>query len=187
MTNIGIDRNYVAKENTKVIYLAGGCFWGVEKLVQSIPGVVEGTSGYANGSFENPTYEEVKKGNTNFRETVRVEYDSSRVSLKTILVAYFAVVDPSVENQQGNDIGSQYQTGIYYSDAESMAIVDEVVKQEKAKVDVFKVEISPLLSFYDAEEYHQNYLDKHPTGYCHISSDELEKVKRIIEKLSIHE
>lgn len=183
MAQFGCDYNYVPKENTQVIYLAGGCFWGVEKLVQSIPGVIEGTSGYANGSIDNPTYEEVKKGSTNFRETVRVEYDPGKVSLKTILIAYFAVVDPTIENQQGHDVGSQYQTGIYYSDEDAMHVVHEVVEQEKAKGEVFKVEVKPLMNFYDAEDYHQNYLDKNPTGYCHISSDELAKVKTIIENL----
>lgn len=183
MNKFGHDYNYQPKENTQVIYLAGGCFWGVERLVQSIPGVLDGTSGYANGILENPTYEEVKKGKTEYRETVRVEYDPSVVKLKTILKAYFAVVDTTVENRQGEDVGSQYQTGIYYADEEAMQLVEEVVEQEKAKVADFKVEVGPLVNFYDAEEYHQNYLDKNPTGYCHISSEELIKVKKILENL----
>lgn len=180
MSQIGKDNSYQPKENTKVIYLAGGCFWGVEKLVQSIPGVIEGTSGYANGTIVNPTYEQVCEGTTNFRETVRVEYDPSIVSLDTILYAYFSVVDPTIENRQGNDIGTQYQTGIYYSDEQSMNTIKKIVENEKSRVDTFKVEVKPLENFYEAEEYHQNYLDKNPSGYCHISKAEFDRVKNIV-------
>ena len=97
-----------------VIYLAGGCFWGMEQLMQSIPGVLDAESGYANGTCEaDANYQTVCKGDTGFRETVRVEYDPEQVSLDALLLAYFYVIDPTVENQQGNDRGSQYQTGVY--------------------------------------------------------------------------
>lgn len=180
VNKIGKDNNYVPKENTNVIYLAGGCFWGVEKLVQSIPGVIEGVSGYANGTIEAPTYDQVKQGTTGFRETVRVEYDPSIVSLDTILYAYFSVVDPTVENRQGNDIGSQYQTGIYYTDEKSMETIRKIVEIEKQRTNKFLVEVKPLENFFEAEEYHQNYLDKNPTGYCHISKAEFERVKNMV-------
>ena len=99
-----------------VIYLAGGCFWGLEQLMQSIPGVIDAESGYANGTCEaDADYQTVCKGNTGFRETVRVEYDPGQVSLDALLLAYFYVIDPTVENRQGNDVGSQYQTGVYYT------------------------------------------------------------------------
>ena len=99
-----------------VIYLAGGCFWGMEQLMQSIPGVLDAESGYANGTCEaDADYQTVCRGNTGFRETVRVEYDPEQVSLDALLLAYFYVIDPTVENRQGNDIGSQYQTGVYYT------------------------------------------------------------------------
>ena len=99
-----------------VIYLAGGCFWGMEQLMQSIPGVIDAQSGYANGTCEaDATYQPVCKGDTGFRETVRVEYDPEQVSLDALLLAYFYVIDPTVQNRQGNDRGSQYQTGVYYT------------------------------------------------------------------------
>jgi peptide methionine sulfoxide reductase msrA/msrB len=178
--NYGIDQKYVKKEGVEVIYLAGGCFWGVEKLVQSIPGVIEGTSGYANGNTDSPTYQQVCNGDTGFRETVRVEYNPNVVSLETILYAYFSVIDPTSVNRQGNDIGTQYQTGIYYADDRSMEIVKTVVETEKARTDKFNVEVKPLDNFYEAEEYHQNYLDKNPTGYCHISKHEFKRVQELV-------
>ena len=103
-------------EPDNVIYLAGGCFWGIEHLMQSIPGVIDAQSGYANGTGEEDAdYQTVCTGETGFRETVRVEYDPEQVSLDALLLAYFYVIDPTVKNRQGNDIGTQYQTGIYYT------------------------------------------------------------------------
>ena len=105
-----------SNETENVIYLAGGCFWGLEQLMQSIPGVIDAESGYANGTGEqDANYSAVCAGDTGFRETVRVEYDSEEVSLDALLLAYFYVIDPTVQNRQGNDIGTQYQTGVYYT------------------------------------------------------------------------
>ena len=164
----------------KTIYLAGGCFWGMEKLLSSLPGVVKATSGYANGNKKNPTYEEVCSGTTDFRETVKADYDVEIVSLETVLFAYFAVLDPTVENQQGNDIGSQYQTGIYYTDNDSKKIVEQVVATERKRWPIFKVEVKPLKNFYPAEEYHQHYLAKNPRGYCHISPRAIDKLRHLL-------
>lgn len=179
--NKAIDNTYKASKDTQVIYLAGGCFWGIEKLVQMIDGVIDGTSGYANGIITNPTYQDVLKGDTKFVETVRVEYDPKIVKLETILKAYYSVIDVRLKNRQGNDIGTQYQTGIFYVDDESRKIVEEISNKIKENEDVFNVIIKPLDNFYKAEEYHQNYLDKNPRGYCHIGQDEFEKVQQIIE------
>ena len=152
-----------------IIYLAGGCFWGLEKLMRSISGVTEVISGYANGSDEtDANYKAVCSGQTGFRETVRVEYDPDRVSLDALLLAYFYVVDSTTKNRQGNDVGSQYQTGIYYADDASKKIVERIASVESQRVKGFAVEIEPLRCFYPAEEYHQRYLDKNPNGYCHI-------------------
>ena len=154
---------------TRVIHLAGGCFWGLEHLMQSIPGVIDAQSGYANGTGpEDANYKTVCQGKTGFRETVRVEYDPAQVSLDALLLAYFFVIDPTVENRQGNDIGTQYQTGVYYSDEESRETVERIAAIEKSRSHPFAVEIGPLKNFYPAEEVHQNYLDKNPAGYCHI-------------------
>jgi len=138
-------------------------------------------SGYANGQAEIvPTYTRVIQGDTGYRETVRVEYDPGLVSLDALLFAYFHVIDPSIENAQGNDRGTQYQTGVYYADDASQAVVERVAAIEKARSDAFVVEIEALERFYDAEEYHQDYLDKNPMGYCHISQTEMRTVSEMI-------
>ena len=168
------------KQTTQIIHLAGGCFWGLEKLMQSIPGVTSTISGYANGKgAELANYKAVCSGKTDFREAVRVEYDSQRISLDAILFAYFYVIDPTKKNQQGNDLGSQYQTGIYYSDDESQKIVERIVSIEKGRVKHFMVEVGPLINFYSAEEVHQNYLDKNPNGYCHIPIEEIKYFSKL--------
>ena len=109
----------------KTIYLAGGCFWGMERAMQFLDGVVRTTVGYANGNVDDPDYKLVCTDTTGHRETVRVEYDDEQVSLNKILKAYFICIDPTVTNRQGGDIGSQYQTGVYYVDEESRKICDE--------------------------------------------------------------
>ena len=150
---------------SKTIYLAGGCFWGMEKLMQSIPGVIDVVSGYANGTNESDAnYTTVCTGRTGFRETVRVTYDPNRVSLDQLLFAYFEVVDPTAVNRQGHDIGTQYQAGVYYSDTESQVSVERIFAIERARTLGFSVEAGPLLNFFPAEEYHQDYLDKNPDG-----------------------
>lgn len=166
---------------TREIYFAGGCFWGTEKLFQGITGVVDAHSGYANGNTAIlPNYERVCMGNTGYKETVRVIYNPDTVSLRQLLTAFFHVIDPTVKNRQGNDIGTQYQTGIYFADDESEAIVRDFVAVERQKYSVFAVEVDKLSSFFMAEEYHQDYLDKNPNGYCHISQHEFEEINRII-------
>lgn len=179
--DFGFDNDFTLLPDTKVIYLAGGCFWGIEKLMASIPGVVRSTSGYANGhADENPTYKSVSRGNTGYRETVRVEYDPKKASLDQLLFAYFSVIDPTTKNAQGNDRGSQYQTGIYYTDDFSKNTVERIAAIERERHQNFAVEIGPLERFYDAEEYHQKYLDKNPGGYCHIPKEEMELVSSMI-------
>lgn len=181
MTQTAMDLTYQEKEGIDVIYLAGGCFWGMEKLMQSIPGVVKVVSGYANGSADLvPTYDRVIQGDTGYRETVRVEYDPSVVSLDALLFAYFHVIDPTIENAQGNDRGTQYQTGVYYADEASRETVERIAAIERERTPDFVVEIESLDRFYDAEEYHQDYLDKNPFGYCHISPVEMEQASQMI-------
>lgn len=158
-----------------VIYLAGGCFWGMEALMQSIPGVLDAQSGYANGTgAADADYRTVCTGQTGFRETVRVEYDPEQVSLDALLLAYFYVIDPTVENRQGNDIGTQYQTGVYYTNDRARETVERIAAIERGRSQAFFVEIGPLVNFYPAEEYHQDYLDKNPGGYCHIPLEEMD-------------
>ena len=164
----------------KTIYLAGGCFWGMEKLMQSIPGVTRATSGYANGKKgAEPTYKAVCAGGTGFRETVRVTYDPEIVSLETILFQFFSVIDTTQKNRQAHDVGEQYQTGIFYTDDQTKRVVQTVADIERQRHSPFYVELKPLTNFFEAEEYHQDYLDKNPGGYCHIPLDAFEKAKNI--------
>lgn len=163
------------------IYFAGGCFWGTEKLFQSIDGVLDAQSGYANGSAQiTPDYQTVCRGDTGYRETVRVVYDPQQVRLEQLLKAFFSVIDPTVEKRQGNDIGDQYQTGIYFLDEAAQKTVEDYAEQERQKYEAFAVEIAPLTSFFPAEEYHQDYLDKNPNGYCHIPVQTFQNINELI-------
>ena len=155
----------------KTIYLAGGCFWGMEQLYRTLPGVTEVTAGYANGSDPaRANYPAVCTGTTGFREAIRVDYDPVRISLEHLLFAFFAVIDPETPEQQGPDIGSQYQTGIYWTDPADEPVIHTLSDLEAAPLSYFAVETEPLKSFYPAEEFHQRYLEKNPAGYCHIGS-----------------
>ena len=163
-----------SNEPENVIYLAGGCFWGIEHLMASIPGVIDAESGYANGrNPEDANYQTICSRDTGFRETVRVEYDPGQVSLDALLMAYFYVIDPTVQNRQGNDIGTQYQTGVYYTNDAAKETVERIAAIERSRSPEFHVEIGPLLNYYPAEEYHQNYLANNPYGYCHIPMEEI--------------
>ena len=165
----------------KEIYLAGGCFWGVEKYLKSIPGVINTDVGYANGKTENPSYEEVCYKDTGHVETVKVEYNPQKLSLSHILHIYFDIIDPTSINKQGNDVGSQYRTGIYYVYSEDEAIIKKHRSELQKKYQKpIVTEVKPLDNFYLAEEYHQDYLDKNPTGYCHIDPNKFQKAKEAI-------
>lgn len=175
LNNTEVEQMDFSHESENVIYLAGGCFWGIEHLMQGIPGVIDAQSGYANGTgASDADYKTVCSGRTGFRETVRVEYDPEQVSLDALLLAYFYVIDPTVKNRQGNDIGSQYQTGVYYTNDKAKETVERIAEIERGRSKAFFVEIGPLLNYYPAEEFHQNYLDKNPGGYCHIPLEEME-------------
>ncbi|MDD3960106.1 MAG: peptide-methionine (R)-S-oxide reductase MsrB [Oscillospiraceae bacterium] len=165
----------------KEIYLAGGCFWGLEKYMSLLPGVSETESGYANGSVENPTYEQVCTGSTGHTETVRVVYDPDKATLGFLIRMFFDAIDPTSLNRQGNDVGKQYRSGIYYRNEEDLPVIrteieflEEKIKRKSA------IEVGPLHSYYPAEEYHQKYLDKHPNGYCHIGSAKMDRAARAI-------
>ena len=156
--------------NTRTIYLAGGCFWGLEAYFQRVPGVIDAVSGYANGkSSARPSYEDVSYRHSGHAETVRVTWDADRLSLQDILQYYLRVVDPTSLNKQGNDRGAQYRTGVYYTDAAEKATIQQALDALQQKYSrPLVVENLPLQNFYEAEEYHQDYLAKNPNGYCHI-------------------
>ncbi len=166
-----------SKNNLETIYFAGGCFWGVEAYFERVFGVYETNSGYANGSGKNPTYDIVISGEEGFAETVEVVYDPDRVTVEELLDYLFRVIDPTLLNQQGNDIGVQYRTGIYYVNESDKATIQNAIKQEQNNYDEKIVtEALPLDNFYLAEEVHQDYLEKNPNGYCHINLDVLNEV-----------
>ena len=154
----------------KEIYLAGGCFWGVDAYFQRIDGIVETESGYANGNTENPTYEEVCRMNTGFAETVKLIYDETVIALPEVLQRYLKIIDPTTIDRQGGDTGNQYRTGIYFVDPlDEVVIKDQLDQLAKKYEDKIQVEVMPLQNYYKAEEYHQDYLKKNPRGYCHIN------------------
>lgn len=163
----------------KEIYLAGGCFWGVEKYFSLIKGVVETSVGYANGTYHQPAYQEVCRGEGNFAETVKVVYDSERVSLDFLLQMYYDIIDPTLLNRQGPDRGVQYRTGIYYTDPADEEIVRRSLMDLQSKfIETIQVEGESLKNYYRAEEYHQSYLDKNPGGYCHIGQDSFRRARQ---------
>lgn len=162
------------EENLSEIYLAGGCFWGVQAYYSRILGVKESISGYANGTKKNPTYEEVCTGDTGHAETVKVVYDRTVVSLSQLLEHFFIIVDPTQRNRQGNDMGTQYRSGIYYVDSSEKDTITSLVENKRINYKKpIVTEIEELKCFYEAEEYHQAYLDKNPGGYCHVDFDTL--------------
>jgi peptide methionine sulfoxide reductase msrA/msrB len=151
------------------LYFAGGCFWGVEAYFEKIEGVEDAVSGYANGTIDNPKYDQVILGNTGFTETVEVRYDATLVSLERLISHYFKIIDPTSLNKQGNDVGTQYRTGIYYLNKDEQRTIDKMLTLEQLKWDKkIVIENKPLVNFYLAEEYHQDYLAKNPSGYCHV-------------------
>ena len=166
-------------KNIKEIYFAGGCFWGTEHLFQLIRGVVATEVGYANGKIDNPTYEQVVSHTTGFAEAVKVKYDADEVNLPLLINIFFKSIDPTTIDRQGNDIGDNYRTGIYTTDEEAAETVKtEVAKLAKNYDKPVVVETIPLQNFYKAEDYHQDYLVKNPSGYCHIPLSVFDEAKK---------
>lgn len=165
-------------KNVKEVYFAGGCFWGTEHLFQLVRGVVGTEVGYANGKVKNPTYEQVISHTTGFTETVKVKYDADQVDLPLLIKLFFKSIDPTTIDRQGNDIGDNYRSGIYSTDAATEEIIKtEVAKLAKNYDKPVVVETIPLKNFYKAEDYHQDYLVKNPGGYCHIPLSVFEEAK----------
>ncbi len=164
--------------NSKKIYLAGGCFWGTEHLFSLVDGVEKTVAGYANSNVPHPSYEMVCSGRTGAAETVEVVYDDVKVGLTDLLSIYFKSIDPTTLNRQGNDIGTQYRTGIYYNDSADVEVIEAFVAMVQRRFkEPLAVEVAPLRNFYPAELYHQQYLYKNPGGYCHVDPALFEEVK----------
>jgi peptide methionine sulfoxide reductase msrA/msrB len=167
--------------NIQTIWFAGGCFWGLQKYFNLIRGVTGTEVGYINGNTPNPTYEEVYTDTTGYMECVKVIYDAEILDLEDLIRFFFKAIDPTRDNGQAFDIGTRYKSGIFYhpaytSDAAvAQKVHDEVSNGYSATI---HVAIGPVKSYYPAEEYHQNYLDKNPGGYCHISPQLYEFAKK---------
>lgn len=156
-----------SKQEQRIIYLAGGCFWGLEAYMERIQGVTDAVSGYANGKGDTTNYQLLHA--TDHAETVKVTYDPDKISLDKLLQYYFRVIDPTSINKQGNDRGRQYRTGIYYQNEQDKAVIEAALKTLQSKYqEPIQIEVEPLKNYVEAEEYHQDYLKKNPNGYCHI-------------------
>ncbi|MEZ0391830.1 MAG: peptide-methionine (S)-S-oxide reductase MsrA [Pseudobdellovibrionaceae bacterium] len=157
------------------IVLGSGCFWGAQEILRKIPGVIKTEVGYAGGTLENATYNEVKTGRTGHAESVELTYDPQKVSLGQILDVFFRMHDPTTEDRQGNDVGSQYRSVIFYFSEDQKKAVLEKIKEIEQKGFWKKpivTEVVPFSNYYRAEEFHQDYLIKHPNGYsCHYLRD----------------
>lgn len=164
----------------KEIFLAGGCFWGMEHFLQFIRGVEQTEVGYANSVKAYPTYEEVCTGQTQAAETVKVDYSPDILPLSLLLETFFKAIDPTSVNKQGGDEGLQYRTGIYYTTPKDLPVIREVVKKvQSLYTHPVVTEVKPLVNFYPAENYHQDYLDKNPSGYCHIRPELFRMAKEV--------
>lgn len=162
------------------IYFAGGCFWGTEHFFKQIEGVTFTETGYANGSTPDPTYRQVYTDTTGYAETVHVEYDNDVIDLEFLVRMFFKAIDPTSLNRQGEDVGTRYRTGIYYTEAEELPcikkIYDEIGRQYESPL---VVELEPLKNFYRAEDYHQDYLENNPDGYCHLPLELFEFARKV--------
>ena len=155
----------------EVATLAGGCFWGVEELIRKMPGIIDTTVGYAGGTLANPRYEDLKKGNSGHAETVEIVFDPERISFEEILSFFFRFHDPTTKNRQGNDVGTQYRSAIFYHDDAQRETAERVKNEVEASGKWPRpvvTEIVPATKFWPAEDYHQDYLQRIPWGYnCH--------------------
>ena len=181
---------------TKTIFLAGGCFWGTQHYLKQINGVLETQTGFANGNtadkqrsgpggivVDKPTYEQVYTDRTGYAETVRVVYDPDVLPLRKLVELYFLCIEPTSLNRQGEDEGTRYRTGIYYIDPEDYGTIDDVYREvQHGYSSPLTVEVEPLATFTPATEYHQDYLDKHPDGYCHLPEALFEMARKANKK-----
>lgn len=157
--------------STEFATLAGGCFWGVEELFQNLEGVNDTEVGYTGGHTENPTYETVKTGTTGHAESIEIEFDPSVISYEAILDYFFTLHDPTTEDRQGNDVGSQYRSEIFFHSETQKAVAEKVIQkwEDSGKwKEPIVTKLSQATEFYSAEAFHQDYLKKNPNGYtCH--------------------
>lgn len=173
----------------QTIALAGGCFWCTEAVYVKVRGVTDVESGYSNGQAKNPSYEQVCTGSTGHAEVVKLEYDPAQITTRQILEIFFAVHDPTQVNRQGNDTGTQYRSGIYYTTPEQKQVAEEVIAQlahEKAWDQPIVTEVKPIANYWPAEEYHQDFFEKNPyQGYCvAVAAPKVAKFRKTFREFS---
>ena len=167
--------------NLQTITLAGGCFWCLEAVYELVDGVQSVESGYANGHVASPSYEQVCGGDTGHAEVVQLRFDADRISLREVLEIFFSIHDPTTRNRQGNDVGTQYRSGIYWSDPAHEAVARELwAEADQALGGRVVTELQPLAAYWPAEDYHQHYFANHPQqGYCAaVVGPKVEKFRR---------
>jgi methionine-S-sulfoxide reductase len=178
------DDDEMSDEMLNDIVVAGGCFWGVQEYYTRLKGVDETKVGYAQGTTVNPTYEEVCEGNSGFTEVVHIKYNPETISLTKICDHLFRLIDPLSVNKQGGDVGINYRTGIYYNNEVDKKVIDKyIAKQQKKYYSSIAVEVEKLENFYDAEDYHQEYLKKNIYGYCHVDFSKIKDTEKKSEYL----
>lgn len=159
------------------LYVAAGCFWGAQKAYDVLDGVKDSSVGYLNGTTSKPTYEQVCTDTTGYKEAVRLIYNPKRVSLKTLMDVFFLIVDPTKKDQVGNDFGTQYATGVYFTNEEQHKKLTEIFNEKRKEYQPFYCELAPMRNFYKAEDMHQKYLEKNPLGYCHVGLQDIEQIR----------
>lgn len=163
------------RNDVEIAVFAGGCFWGVEELFRNLPGILDTEVGYTGGTILNPTYEAVKTGTTGHAEAIQIKFAPSQISYADLLAYFFRLHDPTTKNRQGNDIGSQYRSAIFYqNDAQKKLALEKITEVNKSGKwkNPITTEVVAAEKFYSAEKYHQDYLQKNPNGYtCHYLRD----------------
>ena len=173
---------------SQTIVLGGGCFWCTEAVFKEVRGILDVESGYSNGRIERPTYEQVCNGTTGHAEVVKLTYDPDQISTRQVLEIFFVVHDPTQLNRQGNDVGTQYRSGIYYTSAEQKEVADDLIRQlsqDKVFGKPVVTEVAPLANYWPAEEYHQDFFEKNPfQGYClAVAAPKVEKFRKTFREL----
>jgi peptide-methionine (S)-S-oxide reductase len=172
----------------QTIVLGGGCFWCTEAVYKDVRGITDVESGYSNGHVQRPSYEAVCNGDTGHAEVVKLTFDPAQVSLRQILEIFFVVHDPTQRNRQGNDVGTQYRSGIYYTSQDQKQVAEDIIAEltrEHAHGKPIVTEVQPLANYWPAEDYHQDFFEKHPTqGYClAVAAPKVEKFRKTFSEL----